>query len=106
MRPTASEYKAVTSQQRLLKMTEIPNIVRDRLKAAPAGDYPDANLLTAFAEQVLPDHERIQVLEHVARCADCRDVLALATPPLAVTAAPGHKDTASAPRVSWFGWPM
>jgi hypothetical protein len=87
-------------------MTKIPNIVRDRLKAAQAGDHPDANLLTAFAEQTLPDRERIPVLEHVARCADCRDVLTLAIPPLAATAAPGHKDTASARKGSWFGWPM
>jgi hypothetical protein len=87
-------------------MTEIPNIVRDRLKAAQAGDHPDANLLTAFAEQALPDRERIQVLEHVARCADCRDVLALVTPPMASTTVPGHKDTASARKVSWLGWPM
>ena len=87
-------------------MTEIPNIVRDRLKAAPAGDHPDANLLAAFAEQALPDRERIRVLEHVARCADCRDVLALATPPLASTVVPGYKDTVTARRVSWFGWPM
>lgn len=77
------------------KMTKIPNIVRDRLKAAPAGDHPDANLLTAFAEQVLPDRERTHVLEHVSRCADCRDVLALAMPPMASTTIPGHKDTAS-----------
>jgi hypothetical protein len=87
-------------------MTKIPNIARDRLRAAPAGDHPDANLLTAFAEQVLPDRERIQVLDHVSRCADCRDVLALATPPMASTTVPGHKDTASARNVSWFGWPM
>ena len=87
-------------------MTKVPNIVRDRLKATPAGDHPDANLLTAFAEQALPDRERIRVLEHVGRCADCRDVLALATPPLASTAVPGHKDTASARKGSWFGWPL
>jgi len=87
-------------------MTKIPNIVRDRLKAAQAGDHPDANLLTAFAEQALPDRERIPVLEHIARCADCRDVLAMVTPPMASTTVPGHKDTASARTVSWFGWPM
>ena len=87
-------------------MTEIPNIVRDRLRASQAGDHPDANLLTAFAEQVLPDRERSQVLEHVARCADCRHVLALATPPMASTTVPGHKDSALARKGSRFGWPM
>jgi Photosynthesis system II assembly factor YCF48/Putative zinc-finger len=106
MQQAAAEYKAAKSPTKTVTMTKIPNIVRDRLKAAPAGDHPDANLLTAFAEQALPDRERIQVLEHVARCADCRDLLALATPPMASTTVPGHKDTASARKVSWFGWPM
>lgn len=109
MRGAAAEYKAAKSPTKIVTMTEIPNIVnivRDRLRATPAGDHPDANLLTAFAEQALPDRERIQVLEHVSRCADCRDVLALATPPMASTTVPGHKDTASARRVSWLGWPM
>ena len=40
--------------------------------------HPDADLLTAFAEQALPDRERDQVLAHLARCADCREVAALA----------------------------
>ena len=106
MQLAGPEYKAAKLPIKTVTMTKIPNIVRDRLKAAPAGDHPDANLLTAFAEQVLPDRERIPVLEHVARCADCRDVLALATSPMASTTVPGHKDTASARKVSWFGWPM
>jgi hypothetical protein len=87
-------------------MNELPNIVRDRLKSAAVGDHPDANLLSAFAEQALPDRDRIQVLEHLARCNDCRDVLALATPLPSTGAVPGRKDTARAPRVSWFGWPV
>jgi hypothetical protein len=61
-------------------MNELPKIVRARLKAEPSGDHPDPNLLAAFAEQALPDHERAPVLLHLARCADCRDVLALAVP--------------------------
>jgi len=61
-------------------MTELPNVVRERLKAAPAGLHPDPNLLTAFAEQALSDRERTQVLDHLSRCADCRDVVVLATP--------------------------
>lgn len=86
-------------------MAEIPNIVRERLKAARAGDHPDANLLAAFAERALPDRERIPVLEHLARCNDCRDVLALATPPLSVATVSGTKDTAPLQKVAWLGWP-
>lgn len=85
-------------------MTEIPNIVRERLKAAQAGEHPDANLLTAFSEQALPDRERVQVLDHLARCADCRSVLVKAAPPISSAALPGHKDTAGASKVSWLGW--
>src|SRR5579864_6951574 len=62
-------------------MSELPKIVRARLKAEPSGDHPDPNLLAAFAEQALPDRERAPVLLHLARCADCRDALALAVPP-------------------------
>ena len=40
--------------------------------------HPDADLLTAFAEQALPVRERDQVLAHLARCMDCREVAALA----------------------------
>src|SRR5271154_458208 len=61
-------------------MTEVPKIVYDRLRAArPQGDlkaHPDANLLTALAEQALSAHERSGVLEHLALCEDCREVVA------------------------------
>jgi hypothetical protein len=62
-------------------MAELPNIVRERLKAsAPVSAHPDADLLTAFAEHSLPDAERAVVMEHLARCHDCRDILSLALP--------------------------
>jgi hypothetical protein len=62
-------------------MQNVPKIVRDRLQAAPpAVNHPDADLLTAFAERSLPDRERTVVLEHLARCGDCRDIVALSLP--------------------------
>jgi len=62
-------------------MQNVPKIVRERLQAAPpVVDHPDADVLTAFAEMSLPDRERGLVLEHLSRCGDCRDVLALALP--------------------------
>src|SRR5258705_1490986 len=79
-------------------MEQLPKIVRERLKA-PGGDHPDPDLLTAFAEQALPEQERSSVLLHVSRCADCRDVLALAVP--AVTATESL-DTARP--IRWFQW--
>ena len=42
--------------------------------------HPDADVLTAFVERTLPEGERTKVLEHLAGCADCRDVVVLAQP--------------------------
>src|ERR1700675_1818357 len=62
-------------------MTEVPKIVYDRLRAAlPEQAHPDADLLAAFAEQALSTTERNGVLQHLARCGDCREVVALALP--------------------------
>jgi len=72
-------------------MTEVPKIVHDRLRVASLGQalpgqgaperaHPDADLLTAFAEQALSATERDGVLEHLSLCGDCRDVVALALP--------------------------
>ena len=63
-------------------MSEIPKIVRQRLhqpdSASPT--HPDANVLTAFAEQSLTGLERTAVLDHLSYCAECREILALALP--------------------------
>ncbi len=62
-------------------MAEIPKIAQRRLQNEQLGAevaHPDADLLTAFAEQALPARERDQVLAHLARCADCREIAALA----------------------------
>jgi hypothetical protein len=83
-------------------MPELPQIVRERLKASPsAGMHPDANVLTAFGEQLLPESERALVLDHLSRCDDCREVIALSLPVSEVT------DVATARTVQhgWFGWP-
>jgi hypothetical protein len=80
-------------------MPELPNIVRERLKVSrPTADHLDADVLTAFAERALPKSERAVVVEHLARCHDCRDVLALALP-ATVTA-----ETASVPLPVRGGW--
>jgi hypothetical protein len=67
-------------------MQDVPKIVRQQLKAStPASTstaelHPDADLLTAFAEHALASAERASLVEHLARCGDCRDVVALALP--------------------------
>ena len=67
-------------------MTEVLKIVYDRLRAAlPEQAHPDADLLTAFAEQALSAAEREGVLQHLALCEDCRDVVALSLPAADIT---------------------
>ena len=82
-------------------MQNVPKIVRERLKAvAPAVNHPNADVLTAFAEQSLPDRERAGVLDHLARCGDCRDIVALALPatePVQTTVRPASG--------GWLTWP-
>ena len=74
----------------------------ERLKvAAPAVEHPDADLLTAFAECSLSKTERATVIEHLARCGECRAILALALPasePLQPTGRPA--------RTGWLTWPV
>jgi hypothetical protein len=82
-------------------MQNVPNIVRDRLRAAtPAVNHPDADVLTAFAERSLPGLERTIVLEHLARCGDCRDIVALALP----ATEPLQANALHSPR-AWITWP-
>jgi hypothetical protein len=82
-------------------MQNVPEIVRQRLEAAtPSADHPDANALTAFAERSLGQDERAFVLEHLARCSVCRDIVALALPAMEPV------ETAWRPAATgWLTWP-
>src|SRR6185369_15388497 len=64
-------------------MSEFSNPLKRGLRqmhSAGEVSHPDADLLTAFTEQSLTKRERQDVLAHLASCADCRDVVALALP--------------------------
>jgi hypothetical protein len=79
----------------------VPKIVTDRLRAAmPLVNHPDADVLTAFSEHSLPQGERAIVLEHLAACGDCREIVALALP--AVEAPQTVIRPAS---TGWLSWP-
>jgi hypothetical protein len=80
-------------------MQPLPKIVSARLQSAPRSDHPDADVLTAFAEQSLPHSERALVMEHLSRCGGCREVLALALPETEEAAAPAVL------RRPWFNLP-
>lgn len=82
-------------------MTDVPKIVRERLKAGIATDmHPDANVLTAFSERLLPESERAFVLHHLARCGECREVVSLALPE--ESSSPALQPVSS---TGWFAWP-
>lgn len=82
-------------------MQNVPKIVVNRMKATKAAvNHPDADVLTAFAERSLPEVERAIVLEHLARCGDCRDVMILAAPETVAV------ETAADPLPRrWIAWP-
>ena len=42
--------------------------------------HPDADQIGAFVEQALPEHERVQMLDHLAVCAECRAIVVLSLP--------------------------
>src|SRR3981081_862747 len=84
-------------------MPPLPKIVRQRLRGPTSVSdlHPDAALLTAFAEKSLQDGERARVAHHLARCGDCREIVALALPVIEDTTMPGVR-SASVWRTGWF----
>ena len=91
---------------RLDVMQDLPKIVRDRLNSIsaqtgshPAPGHPDADLLAAFAEHSLPERERARLIQHLANCAERREVLTLAQPPLEHVTAVMHSP-------GWLSWPV
>lgn len=70
--------------------------------------HPDAEVLTAFAEQLVTDTEREEVLAHIATCGRCRDVVFL-TQKMAEAEEPSRGAAALVPKektgLGWFaGW--
>ncbi len=83
-------------------MERVPQIVSERLKAgAPVVDHPDADLLTAFAERSLSKPERATLVEHLARCGECREIVALALP-----ASDDLQQTATPSATGLLTWPV
>ncbi len=86
-------------------MQDVPPFAIGRLlkTAVVAEAHPDADLLTAFAEQSLADSERTLVIKHLALCGDCRDVVALALPETEIIAIPALSGIAHR---GWLSWPV
>jgi hypothetical protein len=90
-------------------MQELPKIVLDRLSEdrlredGVAEAHPEADTLTALVEHSLADSERSRVLEHIARCTDCREIVTLALP---ATETVAIATTSARVRDRWFNWPV
>jgi hypothetical protein len=86
-----------------LTMTHLPKLALRRLddKAAATGIHPDPNLISAFSENALPGDTRAQVMQHLARCADCREVVFLSSPDQAAIL-----PSAAATPSTWLTWPV
>ncbi len=87
-------------------MQKLPDIIvraRMRHSVSTAEPHPDADLLTAFAEQSIAGRERDQVLEHLSRCGECRDVVAFALP---ATESAALATSHSPARIGWLSWPV
>ena len=83
-------------------MTNLPKVVTRRLHTAAHAAHPDPDVIAAFVEKSLSDRERDQLLQHLAECRVCRDVVALSIPEQAVAA----PLAASVRRPTWLTWPV
>ena len=64
------------------------------------GFHPDADSLNAFIEGVLPEHERLECLAHLADCPRCREIVYLVQEPVAPAPVPATAD----PDPFWKRW--
>jgi len=96
-------------------MHGLPKIVLERLTSKARGKqrngqstvenrqsaHLEANLLAAFVERTLSERERTEVLNHLAQCAECRELAALTMPTGA-----GEAQLERLPgRRAWWAWP-
>jgi hypothetical protein len=83
-------------------MAGIPKIVSQRLHAVERDRiHPDPDLITAFIEKSLAKRERLQFLEHLSRCADCREIVSLSAVP-----AENAGEALAVVRPGWLSWPV
>jgi hypothetical protein len=92
-------------------MPELTNLLRQRFASIAEPEvHPDADILTAYVEQLLATRERKNVMEHLAACGQCREVVLLlgeaqpVTADSAVPAAPSLQPKHTARAFSWRAW--
>jgi hypothetical protein len=85
-------------------MEQVPKIVQQRLRNTARPEvHLDADLLTAFAENLLGERDRTEVLGHLAECAVCRETVALAN---ATKNEAPEVSPVPAARSRWLTWPV
>jgi hypothetical protein len=62
-----------------MKQAESNPLQRELARSQVAGSHPEFDMLTAFAEGRLLRAERQEVFAHLASCADCRELLSIAS---------------------------
>lgn len=70
---------------------------------AQPGMHPDLEALSAFAEGALAEHERLACLDHLAACAQCREIVYLTQEAEAADAEPA-KELKPGPAPFWKRW--
>jgi len=85
---------------------QLPKPIKEALARQAAGDvHPSADALTAFVEHSLPQRESQRVTEHLAQCADCREVVFLASNAMEEPSGAEQKlAAATATRLGWRRW--
>lgn len=93
-------------------MPELSTLLRQRLRATEdrALQHPDPDTLNAYVEELLPSPERERTLQHISRCSECRQVLALIMPETAIAAESAQQERTIAaaviaqPAKAWKTW--
>ncbi|HVV45484.1 MAG TPA: carboxypeptidase regulatory-like domain-containing protein [Bryobacteraceae bacterium] len=70
---------------------------------AQHGIHPDPDVLSAFAEGALAEHERLVCLDHLAACPQCREIVWLTQAAEAAEASPAHEPKPE-PAPFWKRW--
>lgn len=83
-------------------MANLFDNAKRQLQAGDPGPHPEAEVLNAYMEDALSPRERAPLVEHLSRCAACREVVALAAPPVPDAARPALKDPAI--RLALWRW--
>lgn len=93
-------------------MPELSTLLRQRLRATEDRtlQHPDPDTLNAYVEELLPSPERERTLQHLSRCSECREVVALTMTETAIAAESPQAEVPIAvaviaiPRSRWKDW--